>query len=87
MRTHLRLAALAAAALGMLPGCRSLNTLQDHPSKNVTIIQTTDVDLLSTSTRYWHCQEDAQKLTCRKVCDGGDGLECQRLMMGYSNLQ
>lgn len=86
MRNRLVLA-LLGAAIGVLPGCRSLTSIQDHPSKNVTIISTLDADLFSTSTRYWQCQEDAQKLTCRKVCDAGNGIECQRLFFGYSNTQ
>jgi len=87
-----RLLTLAVLTLSLTSsGCllrRGLGKVQDHPTKKITLVETTDVYLTQVRSQFWECIDDSEKLVCTRSCDTGSDLVCHTLTLGaYSNLQ
>jgi len=87
-----RLLTLAVLTLSLTSsGCllrRQLGKVQDHPTKKVTLVETTDVYLTQVRHQLWECIDDSEKLVCSRSCDSGTEFVCHTLSLGaYSNLQ
>lgn len=80
-------AALLAIALGS-SGClwqRRLGPVSDHPSKNVTLLQTEDHYVGVTVRQFWECRDEAKELVCTKACAPGAPLTCPAAALGTTN--
>lgn len=88
MKNHLL--ALTVIAGLFSSGCllqRTIVDLTDHPQKDITLVQTVDVYPFSVKRQFWQCNENAENLTCSKVCGGDNKLVCHEVTFGVTNLR
>lgn len=91
--TKLRLALPLLALVTMFgsSGClwkRSIVHLQDHPERNVTLLETQDKYLFGKGVyQFWHCADEQGSLVCKKACDGTAKFACLTAMGGQTNLR
>ena len=74
---------LLAALVGGSSGClwkRTVTTFEDHPVEKVTTMETQEQHLgfltMTDKRVFWMCQEDGDRLRCRRECDGKDQPRC-----------
>lgn len=82
---------LALVTMFTSSGClwrRSIVSLEDHPERNVTLVETKDTYLFGKGVyQFWQCADEQGKLLCEKTCDGKTDLSCLTMAYGRSNLQ
>ena len=77
-----KLCLLAIALLAFGSGCvhREIVAFNDHESKPLTALQVavTRSYLVSSSREYvfYSCSEQGDKLTCKRLCGGGNDVVC-----------
>lgn len=81
MKTILQILALGLFA-SLASGCisRTALSIENSPSKSVTIVQTLDTTsylvMGTTAYRYWRCVEEGDELVCYPDC-GAEGTDLQ----------
>ena len=79
----LMLVALASLLAGCLTG-RAINRIEDHPEKNITILETTDTFSYlvygEVIHQFWQCEQAADKLVCKPICGPKSDVQCPNIV-------
>lgn len=67
----------------VLSGClvsRTITRIEDHPQRNVTILETVDVHQYlfygNVTHQFWQCGMSADLLSCQKICGLALDVDC-----------
>lgn len=91
--TKLRFALPLLALVTMFgaSGClwkRTIVHLEDHPERNITLVETQDQYLLGKGVyQFWQCADQEGQLVCQKACDGKAKFSCLTAAFGQTNLR
>ena len=82
---------LALVTMFTASGClvsRKIVHMEDHPSANVTLVETHDKYLFGKVTdQYWQCTDEQGTLVCSQSCNGKTALSCLSIVAGQPNLR
>ena len=85
MRSALALVMMASMLTGCLAG-RSITRIEDHPEKNITIMETVDtfsyVVYDEIVHQFWQCEQTGKKLVCAPICGPKSDVQCPNLVWG-----
>lgn len=85
MSRVLALVSLCSLLAGCLTG-RAINRIEDHPEKNITILETTDTFsyLLYGQVvhQFWQCEQTGAKLVCKPLCGRTADVQCPNIVWG-----
>jgi hypothetical protein len=85
MRSALALVALASMLSGCLTG-RAIARVEDHPEKNITIMETVDTFSYliygEMVHQFWQCEQTGKKLVCSPICGPKTDVQCPNVVWG-----